>query len=381
MRRNLVWATLGFVAAATAVAAGVLAVTDRSGDPAGAQEPSQAGQDPRQAPPLIMVAVAQRSGLAERSFTGLLGARVQSDLAFRVGGKVTARLVDVGQAVRHGDILARLDEKDLALALLARRNAVLSARATLVQAEAEEGRYRQLLAQGWASRQRYEAARAARDTARAALAAAEAEAEVAANEATYATLRADAEGVVTQVLAEPGAVVAAGQPVLRLAQAGPREAVVNLPEGLRPALGTPAEAVVYAVSDTAATTASPARLRQLSDAADPASRTYEARFVLEGAAAQAPLGSTVTLRLTSTTAGGGTTVPLGAIRDDGRATGVWVLDASGQSVRFRPVQLRRLGAEEAVVDGVVPGERVAALGAQLLREGQAVRVDGREAAR
>ncbi|MDQ1081705.1 efflux RND transporter periplasmic adaptor subunit [Pseudoroseomonas cervicalis] len=378
MRRNLFWAMLGTLATLAGAGAGAFALAGRARDPAaGGQDP--AGGDPRQAPPLVLVAVAEPPGLAGHAFTGLLGARVQSDLAFRVGGKVTARLVDLGQAVRRGDVLARLDEKDLTLALQARRNAVLGARATLLQAEADEGRYRQLLAQGWASRQRYEATRAARDTARAALAAAEAEAEMAANELAYATLRADADGVVTQVLAEPGAVLAAGQPMIRLAQAGPREAVVNLPEGLRPALGTRAEVTVYALSG-AATTASPAHLRQLADAADPASRTYEARFVLEGAAAQAPLGSTVTLRLAAA-AGGGATVPLGALRDDGRATGVWVLDAAGQSVRFRPVQLRRLGAEQAVVEGVAPGERVAALGAQLLREGQPVRVESLEAAR
>lgn len=378
MRRTILWAILG-VSAVFATGVGTLAVMGRAGSASAGASPGEA--DPRQTPPLVMIAVAHATGMAERSFTGVLGARVQSDLAFRVAGKVTARLVDVGQAVRRGDTLARLDDRDLTLALLARRNAVVSARATLVQAEADEGRYRQLLSQGWASRQKYEATRAGLDTARAALAAAEAEAEVAANEAAYATLRADADGVVTQVLAEPGAVVAAGQPVFRLAQAGPREAVVNLPEGFRPALGTEAEATVYAVSGTVAAAASPARLRQLSDAADPASRTYEARFVLGGLAAQAPLGSTVTLRLASGTTSGAAAVPLGAIRDDGRATGVWVLDASGQVVRFRPVQVLRLGAERVVVDGIAPGERVAALGAHLLRDGQAVRTDVGESAR
>lgn len=378
MRSKALWGSLVAVAAA---GLSVFAVSGGLPGAVSAQRPERAVQDPRQAPPLLMVAMAQPSGTAERAFTGVLGARVQSDLAFRVAGKVTARLVDVGQSIRAGDMLARLDDKDLSLALLARRNAAASARATVVQAHAEEGRYRQLLAQGWASRQKYEATRASLDTARAALAAAEAEAQVAANEAAYATLRADADGVVTQVLAEPGAVVAAGQTVIRLAQAGPREAVLNLPEGFRPALGTQAEATVYAVTGSGATAASPARLRQLSDAADPASRTYEARFVLEGEAAQAPLGSTVTLRLISDAAGGGAAVPVGAIRDGGQATGVWVLDASSQTVRFRPVRVRRLGAEQAVVDGVVPGERVAALGAHMLRDGQAVRVDAREAAR
>lgn len=381
MRRKALWATLGSLVAAAMVGVAVFAMTGRSHGAVAAQDQERVHQDPRLAPPLLMVAVAQPVGAAERSFTGFLAARVHSDLAFRVAGKVTARLVDVGQSVRRGDPLARLDDKDLVLALVARRNAVASARATVVQAEAEDVRYRQLLAQGWVSRQKYEATRASLDTARAAFASAEAQAEVAGNEVAYATLHADADGVVTQVLSEPGAVVAAGQAVIRLAQAGPREAVVNLPEGFRPALGSQAQAIVYGGSSDAATAASPAVLRQLSDAADPASRTYEARFVLEGDAAQAPLGSTVTLRLASTFASGGATVPLSALRDNGHATGVWIVDSSSQTVRFRPVQVLRLGAEEATVVGVKPGERLAALGVHLLREGQAVRLDTREAAR
>lgn len=125
----------------------------------------------------------------------------------------------------------------------------------------------------------------------------------------------------------------------------------------------------------------PARLRQFSDAADPASRTYEPRYVLEGETAGAPLGSTVTLRVFIAAAEDGSFLPISALRDDGRATGVWVLDAESQTVRFRPVRVRRLGAEEMVVDGVRPGERVAVLGAHLLRQGQAVRPDTREVAR
>lgn len=377
MRRKTLWITLGSLAAVTAFCAVTFIATGSRGPVAAQADPTT--QDPRQSPTLLLAATAKPVEGAERSFTGILGARVQSDLAFRVSGKVTARLVDVGQSVRKGDPLAQLDDKDLGLARTARNNAVLGARATVAQAEADEGRYRKLLAQGWVSRQRYEASRAALDTGRASLAAAEAQAEVAGNEAAYATLRADADGVVTQVLAEPGTVVAAGQPVVRLAQAGPREAVVNLPEGFRPVLGSRAEATVY--GQTGSSAAASARLRQLSDAADPASRTYEARYVLEGDAAQAPLGSTVTLRIPSAQSGNGTILPISALRDDGRATGVWVLNTTDQTVHFRAVRVQRLGAEQMVVDGVQPGEQVAALGAHLLREGQTVRVDTREAAR
>ena len=201
--------------------------------------------DPRQGPQLVRIAVAKPAVASERTFTGLIAARVQSNLGFRVPGKMVERLVDVGQEVHAGQPLMRLDQKDLALALAARENAVAAARAAAVQARDDEVRYRQLAADGWASRQRYEQAKAAFDTAAAQLAAAEAQANVARNEAGYSLLLADADGTVVETLAEPGQVVAAGQTVVKLAHAGPREALVNLPETVRPAIGSAAQAAVY----------------------------------------------------------------------------------------------------------------------------------------
>jgi multidrug efflux pump subunit AcrA (membrane-fusion protein) len=145
---------------------------------------------------------------------------------------------------------------------------------------------------------------------------------------------------------------------------------VNLPETVRPAIGSPALASLYG----APSTASPARLRQLSDAADAASRTYEARYVLEGEAARAPLGATVTVRVATNEAGEAAEVPIGALHDDGKSTGLWVLDPATSAVSFHTVQVRRLAAETAVVDGVRSGERVVALGAHLLHQGERVRV-------
>jgi multidrug efflux pump subunit AcrA (membrane-fusion protein) len=171
-------------------------------------------------------------------------------------------------------------------------------------------------------------------------------------------------------LAEPGQVVAAGQTVVKLAHVGPREATVNLPETVRPAIGSPAQARLYGSSSAA----SPGRLRQLSDAADPATRTYEARYVLEGEAARAPLGATVTVRLSTNEADEATEVPLGALYDDGKSTGLWVLDSATSSVSFHAVQVRRLAAETAVVAGIRSGEHVVALGAHLLHERERVRV-------
>jgi len=332
--------------------------------------PAAAGEgDPRIGPQLVQLAVARPAETSERRFTGVISARVQSSLGFRVSGKVTERLVDAGQTVRAGQPLMRLDPKDLELALAARENVATAARAQAVLAAADEVRYRQLLADGWAARQKYDQVKATLESVKAQVSAAEAQAKVARNEAAYAVLLADADGTVVETLAEPGQVVAAGQPVVRLAHAGPREALVNLPETMRPDIGSLAQAKAYGGSP--ATT--PARLRQLSDAADPLSRTYEARFVLEGDASQAPLGSTVTLSLTTGESSEAVEVPLGALHDDGRASGVWVFDSRSSSVSFRPVQVRRIAAEGAVVIGVDTGERVVALGAHLLHQGDRVR--------
>jgi RND family efflux transporter MFP subunit len=327
--------------------------------------------DPRQEGPLVRLVIVARPNDSERRFTGVIAARVQSNLGFRVAGKIVERLVNVGQQVKAGQALMRIDETDLRLALTAKRNAVAAARASYVQTEADERRYAKLVSDGWASRQRYEQAKAALDTAEAQLAAAQAAARVAENEATYSVLVADADGTVVDTLGEPGQVVSAGQTVVRLAQAGPREAVVALPETIRPAIGSMAEAIVYGSDGRRFT----AQLRQLSDAADAQTRTYEARYVLDGEAAAAPLGATVTVRLAGAAAEPDVQVPLGAVLDDGQKTGVWVLDRATSTVHFRPVKLVRVSGDTAVVSGLVSGDPVVALGAHLLREGARVRAD------
>jgi RND family efflux transporter MFP subunit len=330
---------------------------------------ASAVSDPRQEAPIVRMATAAQVTGFDRGFTGVIGARVQSNLGFRVAGKIVERLVNVGEQVKAGQPLMRIDETDLRLALTAKRNAVAAARASFVQLDADERRYAKLVSDGWVSRQRYDQAKAASDTAKAQLAAAEAEARVAENEATYSVLVADADGTMVETLGEPGQVVSAGQTVVRLAQAGPREAVVALPETIRPAIGSVAEASVYGGDGRLYT----AHLRQLSDSADAQTRTYEARYVLDGDAAAAPLGATVTIRLASEASQPEVQVPLGAMLDDGRKTGVWVLDGATSTVHFLPVKLVRVTSETAVISGLNSGDRVVSLGAHLLREGARVR--------
>src|SRR5678815_603438 len=274
--------------------------------------------DPRTQTPLVRVATVQTSAQGERSFTGIVAARVESDLGFRVPGKVLERLVDTGQTVQRGQPLMRIDPADLRLALRAHEEAVAAARARARQTAEDEVRYRNLVAIRAVSASEYDQARAAAESARAELNAAEARADVARNETSYAVLLADADGVVVETLAEPGQVVAADQVVVRVAHAGPREAVIELPETLRPAIGSAGRATLYGSGLTGS-----AQLRQLSDAANRQTRTFEARYVLEGPLADAPLGSTVSIEISNGQSAPALQVPIGAIFDPGKGAGVW----------------------------------------------------------
>ena len=325
--------------------------------------------DPRLQPPKTEVFKAEAAGSISRTFTGIVEARVQSDLGFRVAGKILERSVNMGQRVRKGQVLMRLDALDLELAFAAQKANVEAARAKYVQTKADEARYAALVASGAVSHQEYDQARAAFDSAKAQLDAAEAQARVSNNSSEYAVLLADADGVIVRTLSEPGQVVAAGQTVIQLAHDGPREALINLPEGVRPDLGTVASARLYGQEQTYQ-----AKLRELSDAADPASRTFAARYVLEGEAASAPLGSTVTIGLLAKQTSGSQSVqlPVGAIYDRGSGPGVWIVDGNSE-VKFRSVTIASIGQEQVVLSGgVQAGEKVVALGAHLLHERQVV---------
>ncbi|WP_407315942.1 efflux RND transporter periplasmic adaptor subunit [Pseudomonas sp. nanlin1] len=327
--------------------------------------------DPRTQPPLVRVASAERAPSSHRSFTGVVVARVQSDLGFRVSGKVIERLVDTGQAVKRGQLLLRLDPLDLELQAKAREQAVAAAKARALQAADDELRNRDLVAAGAISAAAYDRIKSLAQTSGAEWLAAQSQAAVARNETGYAILTADSDGVVVQTLAEPGQVVSAGQPVVRLARAGRREAIVQLPETMRPALGSSAQATLFGGSGPAVS----AQLRQLSDAADPLTRTFEARYVLEGEHANAPLGSTVTLDIApNLPAANSLSVPLAAIYDPGKGPGVWVISGTPSKVSWRAVHITRVGDDSATIQGLQLGEQVVALGPHLLQEGQEVLV-------
>src|SRR6266705_4317366 len=327
--------------------------------------------DPRTQPELVRIVEIGSSSGEDPAFTGVVSARVQSNLGFRVPGKITKRLVDTGQSVRAGQPLMTIDRTDYVHAITARAETVSAAKAKALQAAADEARYRPLVKSGAVSASIYDQIKATSDAAQADLAAAKAQEQVARDEGGYSQLIADADGVVVETLAEPGQVVMAGQPVVELAHSGQREAAVNLPETLRPKLGSRAYATLYG-----STTRVPVRLRQLSGAADPQTRTFEARYVLEGAAANAPLGATVTVHLSGNAGTDTLQIPASSIIDRGKGPGVWVLNQPTSTVSFQPVQVRQLDEELATISGNLrAGQEVVALGVHLLHDGERVRVE------
>lgn len=329
--------------------------------------------DPRTQTPLVKTGSVQTASDASRSFTGTVAARVQSDLGFRVPGKVLERLVDAGQIVKRGQPLMRIDPIDLQLAARAQHEAVAAAKARADQTAEDEIRHRDLVAAGAVSASTYDQIKAAADAAHAQLKAAEAEADVAKNASSYAVLLADADGVVVDTLAEPGQVVNAGQTVVRVAHSGKREAVIHLPETLRPSLGSIAQAKLYGNGNLTV----PAKLRQLSESADGLSRTFEARYVLNDALANAPLGATVTIQIkeNNSSSKNGLEVPIGAIFDAGKGSGVWVLEGRPTHVTWRPVKILSISEDAAHVEGNLKvNDQIVTLGAHLLHEGDQVRV-------
>ncbi len=329
-------------------------------------------EPPVSPPPLAKVVWFTAGPLTSEyvSLTGVVHARTESDLGFRVSGKIVKRLTDPGDVVNRGQPLMRLDPTDYVLASDAAHASVAAAQARQVQAVAEEVRVRELLAAGAASAQAYEHAKGAADAAIAQTAEAQARARQADHQSEYAVLLADMDGVVMEVPVEPGQVVAAGDTVVKLASEGAREALVNIPENSLALARHHASATLY--GETGRSYA--ATLRELSAVADPLTRTYLARYTLAGDAVSAPLGATVTIKL----AGESTSqisIPISALVDqhNDEGPGVWVIDITNTTVSFRPVQIAQLGEEHArIADGLESGERAVAFGGHLLKSGQKV---------
>ncbi len=303
-----------------------------------------------------------------RSYSGEVRARIETTLGFRIAGKLIERRADVGQVVKAGQVLARLDPADAALQ-------ATQAEAQRALAAADLARTRDLRAKNFVSA----AALDARETA---LKAAEAQAQLAKNQSAYTTLVADRAGVVAQVLAEPGQVVGVGQAVFRMAPDGDREIAIVIPEGEVAGFkaGQAAEVSFWSAGSAAKPLAG--RLREVSPVADPVTRTFAARVSLKDADPLLPLGMTATVRFTGTAGAGGTLViPLAAVFQQGDQPAVWRVGADG-TVTLQRITVAAFSDAGAVVsEGLAGGEQIVAAGVNLLTAGEKVRVATQAGAR
>jgi RND family efflux transporter MFP subunit len=325
---------------------------------------------PKAERPVQVQRVAFETGATAREFVGVVRARYETDLAFRVGGKVVTRVVNVGDRVRRGDIIARLDPRDLELQVESAEAELAAATSNLVQAAADLQRYATLKSRGFAAVADFDRRQAANDEAEGRLTRARRSLDLARNQLAYAELKADADGVVTATLAEPGQVVAVGQAVARLAHRGEKEAVVSLPE-TRLGDARQARATVRLWSDR--DRRFQARLRELSPQADPTTRTFAARFTILDADDGVAFGMTATVTLERQREAPVARVPLAAVLNRGTGPTVYVVDDSG-ALQLRPVSVASFSADAALISGGVnDGERIVTLGVQTLQAGLRVR--------
>jgi RND family efflux transporter MFP subunit len=332
--------------------------------------PPQAKRETPQRP--VLVAEVHYAPRAEdRVLPGIVKARIESDLGFRVSGKLAERFVDAGAVVKKGDPLARLDETDFRLQVDQAEADYSAAKGALDQTQAEEQRIETLKRQGWSAAADVDKVRAAADQARGAFARADRAVTLARNAAAYTTLKADADGIVSAILAEPGQVVAAGAPALRLAHTGEEEAAVAIPEALVDrARSAPAHVEFWALPGVQTT----ATLRELSPNADPTTRTYLARYSLAKTPGHVQLGMSLTVTLADKSENVAR-LPLGALFDQGKGPALWVVDRASGAVTETPVRIAAYENESVlVVGGVAEGADVVALGAHKLDAGQKVRV-------
>ncbi len=316
--------------------------------------------------------VAQAGQILE--FAAEVRARTESRLAFRVPGKVLSRSVGLGDSVKAGQVLMRLDPADLKLAADAAEAALTAAKANRDQQVADIKRFRELKNQGFISGAELERREAALQAAQAQYEQARAQAKAQRNQSQYAALEADAAGVITSVDAEPGTVVAAGTPVLRLAQKGPRDVVFQVPEhqvlALRQLAAQPGALAVRLWGQSELL---PAKLRELAEAADPVTRTFTAKVDI-GAEAPVKLGQTATVLLSSPKQTGVVKLPMAAVFEAKGQTQVWVLDPATMTVRTQAIQVAGADGNEVVVSsGLSPTQEVVVAGVHALSPGQKVR--------
>lgn len=325
--------------------------------------------------PVLTVTVAPGAAATRDVYSGEVRARVETDLAFRVGGKISARLVDAGVRVKAGQALARLDPEDARLAADAARAQIASSEADLALARSELDRARDLLARQFISQSAFDARSAAFKAAAARAEQTRAQAAISVNQQGYTTLVAEGDGLVLSVAAEPGQVVSAGQPVLRLARDGPMEVVISVPEGQvsRWRAGQPAALSLWAQPDIVF----PGFVREVSGGADPVTRTFAVRVAAPKHPESMRVGMTASVVPAPVAGEAVIVVPLAALAKEGEQSAVWVVDAKTSRVARRVVKVGMYREDGATIEsGLAAGEIVVAAGVHKLRPGQTVRPQG-----
>lgn len=323
------------------------------------------------APRPVMVVQPQTADAVVQAFPGEVRARLEPELAFRLGGKVTKRLVDVGTQVKTDQVLAELDPEDVRLHLDAMRAQVSAAEANLQLVKAERDRYSKLLDRQLVSHSHYDNAQNQFKTGEARLRQARAELEAAKNQADYTQLRAPYYGVIAQARVEAGQVVAAGQTVFVLAVDGEREVAINLPEHAveRFKVGQAVEVSLWSQPDQRFA----GEIREIAPAADSRSHTYAARVAFRTATIAAELGQSARVYMQSD-AQAQYAVPLSAVNAENDQPYVWVVDPASSTVQQRKVQLGAYTQDSVpVLSGLTANDWVVAAGVHILQEGQVVR--------
>lgn len=308
------------------------------------------------------------------TLSGQIQAQIQANLAFRIGGRLIERRVNVGDAVSSGQVVARIESQDPQNALRSAQADLAAGQATLVQARNNEARYRALVATGVISRAQYDDAQQQLAAAQSRVTAAEAALRTARDNVGYTELRSDVAGVVTATGAEAGEVVQAGQMVVQVAQKGGKDALFNVPAALmRQAPKNPT--VTVALSDDPAITAT-GHVREVSPQADPVTGTYVVKVALENPPDTMRLGATV-VGSAALSAEPVLRVPGAALMQVGGKPAVWVVDPKTQTVAAREVSVVRYDTDAAVIgSGLNNGDRVVTAGAHALRPGQQVKLLG-----
>jgi RND family efflux transporter MFP subunit len=358
MSRHIVVATFGSLLLATLVA----------GCDSGKGKERAADQAPER--PVLVAPVHYQSITQARSLAATIRPRTESDLGFRVNGKVAQRLIQNGDRVHNGQALLTLDTNDLELQLEQAEAEVRAATTSLTQADADEVRATTLNKDGWATSAALDKARSAGAEARGRLVRAQRAVELARNARSYATLEADADGVITATPVEPGQVVSAGQPVVRLAHTGELEALVALPETFveraRDATGS---LTLWSLPGRSYDV----KLRELSPAADGATRTYAARYSILNPDGAVRLGMSATLTLSEGENARAVRLPLTAVFNHGRGPCVWVVDNDGRLTARDVVIASYEGKNVLIASGVSDGENVVTIGVEKLDAGLTAR--------